>query len=178
MRRHSLTIWTPALALLAGAAIATAAPPAVAQLDNRPFQFRNSGGMGMSTAGRQAILEQELFDRTPDNLVRRGGVLVDVVEGPGGEALVRSQARPFIPDARPSRNRGGAAAGVFNAFFTLGAGGGGTASYSPAAYRTTGAVTSWTAAVVSDGGYGGGGGGDRTSAVIGAWTQQVSLLGH
>lgn len=178
MRRHALNGWSPALALLAGAALLVAAQPAAAQLDNRPFSFSNSGpsgGLGMSTAGRQAILEQELFDRTPDNLVRRGGVLVDVVEGPGNEALVRSQGGAFIPDARPSRNRGGAAVGVFNAFFAFGSGGGG--GYTPAAFRTTGAVTSWTSAVVS-GGYGGPAGGDRTSSVIGAWTQQVSLLGN
>lgn len=160
------------LAILGAALVAS---PAMAQLDNRPFQFRGSGdgGVGMSTAGRQAILNQELTGRTPDNLVRRDGVLVDVVEGPGGEAIVRTPGGgAFRPSARPQGFRArGASVGVFNSFFLRGSSGG----YVPASYRTSHSVTGWTAGVVSDG-YDVGPSGGTTSSVIAAWTRQVQFL--
>lgn len=163
------------MAAAAFAAAFAAAAPAAAQLDNRPFQFSRSGnsGVGMSAAGRQAIIEQELFDRTPDNLLRRNGVLVDVVEGPGGEALVRSQSGAFIPQSRATGFRAyGARVGVFNSFFFTGSRSGGTAV--PAAYRTAASLTGWTSAV---GGASYQPGPDNsTSSVIAAWTQQVVTL--
>lgn len=163
-------LWLIGLALLGAT---TAATPAMAQLDNRPFQFRDSGGVGMSTAGRQAILNQEITGRTPDNLVRRGGVLIDVVEGPGGEALARTPGGgSFRPDLRPQGFRmRGAAVGVFNNFFLRGNSGG----YVPASAWSTQSVTGWTAGVVSDG-YDRGPNGATTSTVIAAWTQQVRYL--
>jgi len=160
---------------LAMAGVGITSTPALAQLDNRPFQFRNSeaGRVGMSTAGRQAILNQEILGRTPDNLVRRNGVLVDVVEGRGGEAQVRVPGGgAFLPNARPDGFRyRGAAVGVFNTFFMTGGSGG----YVPAASGMSHSVTGWTAAVVSDG-YDAGPPGNETSSVIAAWTRQVRFL--
>lgn len=169
MRFHA---WLIGLTVLG---VATVATPAMAQLDNRPFQFRDSGGVGMSTAGRQAILNQKILGQTPDNLVRRNGVLLDVVEGRGGEALARAPGGgAFLPNARPEGFRfRGAAVGVFNTFFMRG--GGGTGGYVPAASRTSYSLTGWTAGVVSDG-YDAGPQGATTSAVVAAWTRQVQFL--
>lgn len=80
--------------------IVTSAGAAFAQMDNKPFSFnkRGSDGVGMSNAGRQAIIEEKIFDSTPDNLQRdSGGYLLDVTKGPGGTALVTRQNGTFLP---------------------------------------------------------------------------------
>jgi hypothetical protein len=72
------------------------ASTASAQLQDEPYGF-SGGGPGLSTAGKQAILTEELTGATPDNLLRRNGVLLDVTEGPDGVAIVRTQRGAFVP---------------------------------------------------------------------------------
>lgn len=171
MRLHHL------LAGLCAGALLMTSQPAMSQMDNRPFQFRQSGGLGMSTGGRQAILQEKLRNQRPDNLVRRNGVLVDVVEGPGGAAIVQNQGAAFVPNARRGGFRAdGAAVGVFNPFFRNGGGGSSGASPAiPAMYHSSTALTGWTHAVASES-HMPSVASNATSSVIAAWTQQVYLL--
>lgn len=100
------------LALLAGAT------PADAQMDNRPFQFRN--GPGLSLAGRQAILDKELLGRVPDTIGRGPfGSLVIVRETEGGAAIAFDRAGvPVVGGLTGSGWRDSrTAAGIFNPFF-------------------------------------------------------------
>jgi hypothetical protein len=65
--------------------------PASSQINNKPYAFPNSsnGGVGMSQAGRQAILNQQIRNLTPGNLARGpSGELLDVIEGPHRSAFV------------------------------------------------------------------------------------------
>lgn len=84
-----------AISAVFGVFIATAGT-ATAQLQDEPYGF-SGGGPGISTAGKQAILAEEITGATPDNLVRRNGVLVDVTEGPDGVAVVRTRDGTFVP---------------------------------------------------------------------------------
>jgi hypothetical protein len=102
----------------------TVAAPAEAQLNNRPYSFKNSpdGGIGMSNGGRQAIINQKLFDLTPDNLHRdASGNLVDIVRGPGRSAIAfRHGTSESLPHYRGTSFRGEydlMEAGIFNSFF-------------------------------------------------------------
>lgn len=76
---------------------------------NQPFRFGGGGisvgvglgggggGIGMSTAYRQAILNQELRNSTPSTLLRdRSGALVTVERGPSGQAFVSAPAQPYL----------------------------------------------------------------------------------
>lgn len=108
-----------AVALFSAVTIGTAH----AQLDNRPFSFKNApSGVGMSTGGRQAIINEKLFDATPDNLQRApDGSLVDVTEGPGNSAITfRHGTTSVIPGFKGSSFRGDndlMQVGVFNPYF-------------------------------------------------------------
>ena len=163
--------------LLLAVAAATAVPEAKAQWNNRPFSFSGSGGAGMSLAGRQAILQKEIFGLTPDNLLRGpSGALVDVFEGPGSNAFVTAQANPFLPGfaGRGSSFRRSPAdgAGIFNPFFAPRSGGSSTPSFLTS-QRTAATIASWTNMVTAGSGRGAivvypGSGGS-----IDAWTAQV-----
>ena len=84
---------------------------AEAQLNNRPFSFgggggfSGGGGIGMSTAGRQAILNQQLFGSTPDNILRSrfGLTLLNVTRGDNGLAVAPHDPgrRDHSPIPRP-----------------------------------------------------------------------------
>ncbi|NIA71789.1 hypothetical protein HBA54_24645 [Pelagibius litoralis] len=164
-------------ALVAVVAAAGAAPEAEAQWNNKPFSF-GGGGAGMSFAGRQAILQQEILGLTPDNL-RRGsnGALVDVSEGPGSTAIVNAQAAAFLPGAagRGSSFRRSPAdgAGVFNPFFAPKGGGGSSTPSFLTSLKTSATIASWTNMVTA--------GSSRGAVVIypgsgssiDAWTAQV-----
>lgn len=83
-------------ALLAGGI----ALPAAAQQMKRPIEL-GAGGLGMSTAGKQAILNEQLRGETPDNLLKGPqGRLLEVREGGDGTAFVVEAAAPFLPGRR------------------------------------------------------------------------------
>lgn len=149
------------------ALISVTAGFAYAQLNNKPYAFRNSpGGLGMSPAGKQAILNDKVLGRTPDNLVRGpDGYLLDVIKGPGNVVIVQREGQGgFIPGYRGTDFRDDHAemqAGVYNLYFndqsldrprymydnyqTAAIIGTWIASVSPgAAYDPTNPVTSWT----------------------------------
>lgn len=84
-----------AAALLAGATAAQA------QAGNLPYQ---SGGAGISTGARQAILNARLLGSTPRNLVRGpDGSLLDVSRR-GSQAFLRSpETGAILPGGSPGR---------------------------------------------------------------------------
>lgn len=96
--------------LLAGVAALAAVltEPALAQWNNEPYQFRNSGGGGgFSPAYRQAMLNKELFGREPDNLVRGpDGRLLDVIERDQQAYLVDPEPNFYVPAQRFSSTGG------------------------------------------------------------------------
>lgn len=161
-------------------AIATlgVAPEAQAQWNNKPFSFNGSGGAGMSFAGRQAILQQEILGLTPDNL-RRGanGALVDVTEGPGSTAIVSGQVAPFLPGAagRGSSFRRSPAdgAGIFNPFFAPKSGGGSSTPSFLTSLRTSATIAAWTNMVSAGSGRGAVVIYPSSGSSIDAWTAQV-----
>lgn len=143
---HVLTAGMTALA------VAVLAPTAAsAQWNNDPYQFRSNtgGGAGMSLAYRQAILNEELFGRRPENLVR----------GPDGRLLeiIRRDQQAFLADPEPNflvgrRGRTGVLVGVGGVGFSFGSGGPvqqWTADYGLSAWaatrRSSEPVDAWTA---------------------------------
>ncbi len=115
----------------AGAAVLVAvlaAAPAWAQWNNQPYSYRAGGGVGMSTAYRQAYIDQQISGNRPRNLLRApDGSLLSVTEH-------NSQAFVTTPQPNYVINRGGIAAGI-----SIGVGGVGMLS----------PVDGWTGTVVS-----------------------------
>lgn len=146
--------------LAAFAFAATLADGAFAQMSNRPYAFPNTatGGVGMSEAGRQAVLNDRFFGETPNVLIRdAGGSLVDVRKGPNSTAIVSTPDGQFVPGFRGRSFRDGSAGmtvGVFNAFFTPNRRG--ASRYLPTRVSSDESVTVWTARVVSDSAFVGG----------------------
>lgn len=105
--------------LIAAAMTGAVGSTAHAQFNDRPFSFSAPAPeVGMSTAGRQAIVNRELRGVSPDTMIRGPrGQLLEVERGPEGLAVVR---RPygdrFIPRTG-RRSSAGARAGEFNSFF-------------------------------------------------------------
>ena len=130
--------------------------PAYAQLNNKPFSFNTpDGGVGMSIGGQQAIINQEILNATPDNLVRNSsGVLLDVQEGPGNTAIVSNEgASGFLPKFKGTSYKGSnldISVGVFNSFFSPKSSNGVTGR-TIASIHTGGTISSWTARVTSGG---------------------------
>ena len=126
------------------------------QLDNRPFSFKNSpnGGPGMSQGGRQAIINEKLFDSTPDNLQRGAdGQLVDVTEGPGKSVIVFEHGtNSSIPGFHGTSFRGDnelMQVGVFNTYFGPFHDSSDFAGYSYAQFHTAALINSWTMNMVA-----------------------------
>ena len=132
------------------------ATPAHAQMNNKPFSFNTpDGGVGMSTGGQQAIINQEVLGTTPDNLIRNSsGVLLDVQEGPGNTAIVSNEgASGFLPKYKGTSYKGSnldLSVGVFNSFFSPKSSNGVTGR-TIASIHTGGTISSWTARVTSGG---------------------------
>ncbi len=123
-----------------------------AQMDNRPFSFKNSpGGLGMSQGGRQAILGAKLLGETPNTLLRNyNGELLELERGPGKSAIVRRQDGSFLPGYRGEDFRGGnedMRVGVFNPFFSPVYTG--DDYYPPAALQTAAMIDAWVGALVA-----------------------------
>ncbi len=121
----------------------------------------------MSDGGKQAIINQKILDKTPDNILRGpDGLLLDVIKGPGNVVIVRrDNGGDFIPGYRGTDFRGGNSdmqVGTYNLFFdnkntdhpyfyvydnyqTAAIIGAWIASVSPGgAYDASDSVTSWT----------------------------------
>lgn len=177
-RNEAMQARITATALAAGLSFAMVlgTQPALAQLDNRPYQFRGGASVGMSEAGRQAILREELFGERPSNLVRGPQGLLELREGPGDSAIVSERGGATIPGFRGRSlfNRGlGQEVGVFNAFFgprRSSASSGG--AFYGAGFGTRASIAAWTD-LVSDGG--------PTGAIpashspVDGWTSQVFI---
>lgn len=71
-------------------AIVAASTAAKAQgLNSQPFSFGNTGsGLGISTAGKQAIFAEKLFGLRPEHMIRSpSGPLLFIGRGPSGIAI-------------------------------------------------------------------------------------------
>ncbi|MEQ8393544.1 hypothetical protein [Thalassobaculum sp.] len=76
--------------------------PSHAQLNNQPYQpFAARAGFGMSTAYRQALLNQKLRGQRPDNLARSAsGALLEISRfGGRAPAFVSVPSDAFLPGA-------------------------------------------------------------------------------
>lgn len=148
--------------------------PAQAQLNNKPFSFNTpDGGVGMSTAGRQAVILDQVFRVRPNNLVRDPlGGLGTVEESRGNSVLFRDASGQILPGFRGSTWRGpGDFAGSFNAFFVSGTRNG--SSYYRYATSAAGTIGGWTSQLdPRGGGYLRVGG-----SPIDSWTSMVGMLG-
>jgi hypothetical protein len=160
--------WT--IALLAGIAGAMGgsilSDTADAQMGTRPFSFDTMSGAGMSIAGRQAIIEKELFGSTPNVLLKSDdGRLLGLHHGPGSTALVTSPEGEFLPSYRGRGVKRPLRAGEFNEYFR------GSSGYSAPhnVGSTTETIDSWTATVISGRPHPG-------YSSIEQWTSMVYLL--
>jgi hypothetical protein len=134
-------------------------------MSNKPFSFGSvTNGVGMSTAGRQAIINRKLFGITPSVLLKGpGGRLLGVTKGPGSNAIVTSPSGEIIPGYRGRRSLIPQGAGIHNAYF---AGIGSGDSTTGLASSSGNSVDSWTSQVISGASYGSGNSVDQ-------WTDMV-----
>jgi hypothetical protein len=126
------------------------AAEASAQMNNKPFSFSNGGGggssLGMSAAGRQAILNQQLTGATPDNIMRGpGGALIEITSGPNNMAIATGQDGVVLQGyhGRSGLLTGGA--GLFNPYFYANTDRG--TAYAVASQFTSNAIAGWTSMV-------------------------------
>lgn len=152
-----------AVAAAGVAALLTVSTAAHAQLDNRPYQFRSAGSVGMSEGYRQAIINEQLTGETPRFFVRDAqGSLVDVVRGPGRVPLIRDATTGQLTTGRHRGAAGfsmggvrvgGPARAVSNeaGWFGLALAGDrrGRVAYSNAAHVTSDTIDSWTTLVTT-----------------------------
>ena len=123
---------------------------ALAQLNNKAFSFNTpNGGVGMSIGGKQAILNKEILNSVPTNLVRSNtGTLLNVTKNKGGAAIVNYEGGSFIPSFRGSSFRGDHTdwfAGAFNSFFVPNNGNASTPRF--LSYQTGANISTWTGRV-------------------------------
>ncbi len=168
---NSAKLLTVLGALLIGFSLAA---PAQAQLNNKPFSFNTpDGGVGMSTAGRQAMILHQVYNIRPGNLLRDPqGNLGTVEQGPGGSVVFRDSGGTVIPGFRGTSWRGpGDFAGSFNGFFIPGNGSGvDNFRFASSAANTIGG---WTSQLDPRGS-----GFIRVSgSPIDTWTSMVGMLG-
>jgi hypothetical protein len=108
--------------VLVAVAFAMSSAPAGAQMSTQPFNF--GGGLGMSEAGRAAILNQQINGAMPEVLLKdESGRPLGVTQGPGGIAVVTGPSGELLPGHRGLSWKGsgsGLSAGVFNEFFVPG----------------------------------------------------------
>ncbi len=86
------------------------ASEASAQVNNQPYTPRfQGGGVGMSTAYREAILRKKFFGETPRNLGRSasGDTLLQV-ERRGNQAFLRTYDTSYVPARGRNRALSGA----------------------------------------------------------------------
>lgn len=91
---------------MAAVAAVLATTQALAQWNNEPYSYRSGGSTGMSTAYRQALIDQQISGNRPRNLLRAGdGSLLTVIENDG-------QAFAATPQPNYQVGRVGTLAGV------------------------------------------------------------------
>ncbi|WP_143181902.1 hypothetical protein [Thalassospira sp. TSL5-1] len=91
-----------------------------AQFNNKPYSFNTpTGAPGMSRAARQAIINDQIYNIRPDNMLRdANGGLLSIEKSKGGTAIVRTADGQVLPGFRgTSISGGGVSVGVFNAYF-------------------------------------------------------------
>jgi hypothetical protein len=153
---------------------------AEAQLNNKPFSFNTpDGGPGMSFAAKQAIMNLQLYNATPDNIMRGpGGGLLTITRNDraDGVPIVTTESGEEIPGFR---GRGLDLGGLLLEPTTgIGSGDGGQLllGFGSSSGIT---VTTWTYRLVvatTGGGYpsfGGGYGFGGSGQSINTWTAQV-----
>ena len=126
---------------------------ALAQMNNKPFSFNTSGGNpGMSSGGKQAILNNEILGITPNNLLRaKDGSLLSVVKGKSGVTIVSIKGGDVIPSFRGSSFRGDNASwsiDVLNSFFMPRDSDGNSFIYSQ--IHTGAVISTWTGRIASN----------------------------
>lgn len=92
-----------------------------AQFNNKPYSFNTpTGSPGMSTAGRRAILNDQLFDIRPRNMLRaEDGDLLSVEKSKGGTAIIADSSGNILPGYRGTGVFDvNVYAGAFNSYFT------------------------------------------------------------
>ena len=141
---------------------------ASAQMNNKPFSFSGGGSsLGMSSAARQAILNQKLTGITPDNIMKGpGGALIEISRGPNNIAIATGQDGVVL---QGYHGRGGVAiggAGLFNPFFN-GTSGQRRGSFTYASQLTGNAIAGWTGMVSGGAAYSGGNSIDAWTSLIG-----------
>lgn len=143
---------------------------ASAQMSNKPFSFSNGGSsLGMSSAARQAILNQKLTGATPDHITRGpGGALVTITRGPSNTAIATGQDGVVLQGYRGRGTALSGQVGIFNPYF-LGNSSQRSGAYTLASRLTGNAIAGWTSMVGA-----GGASYHSTGDSIDAWT---SLIG-
>lgn len=141
---------------------------ASAQMNNKPFSFSGGSSLGMSSAAKQAILNQKLTGSTPDNIMRGpSGALITVTRGPNNVAIATGQDGVVLQGYHGRGGAFGGGAGLFNSYF-LGNSGQRSGGYTFASRLTGNAIAGWTS-MVSGGGasYSGGNSVDAWTSLIG-----------
>lgn len=146
------------------ALVALFATDAAAQMNNRPYSFGGGSSLGISNAGKQAILQEKLTGSTPDNIRRGTSGLITITRGPGNNAIARGPDGATIPGFRGTSRAVSGGVGIFNQFFLGRTSRSGTISF--ASRHTSNAISGWTSMVSGNPRYRGGNSVD-------AWTSQI-----
>jgi len=127
-----------------------------AQLNNKPFAFKGTpdGGIGMSNAGRQLIMNQKITGATPGTVLKTGnGELITITKGTGGTAISTTASGVVLPTFKGTSYKGSNSAlsvGTFNAYFVPGSGASG-GGYGLVQLTSSAVVSTWTGRVVTGG---------------------------
>lgn len=141
-------------------AVASTTYVANAQLNNKPFSFKGTpdGSIGISAAGKQAIVNFENFSIKPSTLLKgSNGQLLNVTEGVGTSVIVTFQGSgEIIPAYKGTSYKGDSSAmsaGTFNAYFTpsSGSNGGSSLPYNPNFASSSESISTWTSRVATGG---------------------------
>jgi hypothetical protein len=140
-------------------AVASTAYVANAQLDNKPFSFKGTpdGGIGISAAGKQAIINYENFNIKPSTLLKGSdGQLLSVTEGVGTSVIVTPQGSGEIFAAYKGASYKGdnsaMSAGAFNAYFVPSSDNSNSrSSYNQFVASSSETVSTWTSRVATGG---------------------------
>lgn len=156
------------LVLVAAAFTFLAPAPSSAQMSTQPFSFGGSG-LGMSAAGKAAIVNQQVNAIVPPVLLKdEFGRPLGVMPGPGGVPIVTGPSGELLPGYRGrgwKESELAMGAGVFNEFFVAG-----PKSSAPYISATSGhTVDAWTDAIYgAPRGYG---------SSVDQWTAMAHYLG-